>query len=139
MSAYTSPAIPDSSSILVTPTKDLLAYLSEQDHDSIREIVREFPMSQSKDIIFANLSDEKKYRSILHDVNMALITQKARLPRSLKTQSDFFTAKALVQLRATRAIGPSRDRVLAATQRTETVMSEAPTRPRTGIRRILHL
>ena len=131
--------IGDSGSYALSPTKDLLAYMSEQEQDTIRAIVNEFPLAQSKDIIFANLTDEAKYKGNLHDINMALLTQKARLPRTLKTQSDYWTAKSLIQLRATRAIGNNRDRILAGTQRSETVVSEMPSKPRTGIRRIIHL
>jgi len=131
--------IPDSSTYTYAPTRDLLAYLSEQEQDVFRGIVNEFPLAQSKDIIFANLTDEKKYKSLIHDVNIALLTQKARLPRTLKIQADYWTAKALVELRATRAIGNNRDRILAGTQRSETVVSELNQKPKSGIRRILHL
>ena len=131
---------PEAGVIAVSNTKDVLQYLTEHDHDSIRDIVRAFPLSQSKDLVFANLTDEKKYKTILHDASVALITQKARLPRTLKTQSEYWTAKTLIQLRATRAQGPQRDRVLASTQRTETTnVSEVPARPRTGVRRWVHL
>ncbi len=34
-------------------TKEVLKYLSERNHDAILEIVRDFPLAQSKDIIFA--------------------------------------------------------------------------------------
>jgi len=119
-------------------TKEVLEYLSEHNHDAILEIVRDFPLAQSKDIIFANLSDKREYKAAIHDLNMALITQKARLPRTLKTQAEYRTAVALIRLRATRAIGPERDRVLAATARSEMLQHEIP-KPKTGIRRLIHV
>ena len=124
--------------ILAQGTKEYLKYLSEQDADSIRDVAINFPISQSTDVIFANLTDRKKYNIATYDLGMSLLTQKARLPRNLKTQSQYWLAKSLVDVRLTRSIGSERDRVLASTMRQEQITTQQA-RPASGIRRLLRI
>ena len=95
-------------------SKEYIKYLTEQKDDLSKKIINEFPLTNSKELVFANLSDKRQRLAIMHDVNIALLYERAKYPRDIEIMDDYWKAKILVEARITRSQGEYRDRILAS-------------------------
>lgn len=125
-------------------SKEYIKYLSEHKDDNIAPIIKKFPLINSKELVFANLNDRRQRLALSHDMQIALLYQRAQNTRDLDTMEDYWMAKVLLDARITRSQGEYRDRILAASNivenRTKPIdVEESKTRTRSALRRLFSI